>query len=71
MIANEDLDSSMAILNPNIPGSTKLTLSWIWQTGRYHTVTANVVPAEDETSGNGTTTASLTDQASLTECKLF
>jgi hypothetical protein len=29
----EHLKSSTAILNPNEPGSTRLQLSWIWQTG--------------------------------------
>lgn len=29
----EDLRSSTALINPNQPGSTKVQLSWIWQTG--------------------------------------
>lgn len=29
----EDIRSSTALLNPNEPGSSKLKLSWIWQTG--------------------------------------
>jgi hypothetical protein len=30
VITKDDLKSSTALLNPNLPGSTKLQLSWIW-----------------------------------------
>jgi hypothetical protein len=29
----EDVSSSSALIDPNRPGSTKIALSWIWQTG--------------------------------------
>jgi hypothetical protein len=32
-LEREDIRSSTALLNPNEPGSSKLKLSWIWQTG--------------------------------------
>ncbi|KAF8806062.1 hypothetical protein BYT27DRAFT_7102812 [Phlegmacium glaucopus] len=32
----DDVRSSTAIVNPNVPGSTKLKLSWIWQTAGGH-----------------------------------
>ena len=32
VLRREDLGSSSALINPNQPGSTKLRLSWIWQT---------------------------------------
>ena len=32
ILCKEDLKSSTALLNPNEPGSTRLQLSWIWQT---------------------------------------
>jgi hypothetical protein len=31
-LTKEDIKSSTAILNPNIPGSSSLVLSWIWKT---------------------------------------
>ena len=31
VLTHEDVRCSTAILSPNLPGSTKLTLSWIWQ----------------------------------------
>jgi hypothetical protein len=34
-LRKSDLKASTAILRPNIPGSSTLQLSWIWQTGRW------------------------------------
>ncbi|KAF8802066.1 hypothetical protein BYT27DRAFT_7008681, partial [Phlegmacium glaucopus] len=31
-----DVKASTAIMNPNEPGSTRLTLSWLWQTAGGH-----------------------------------
>lgn len=31
VLTQEDVRCSTAVLSPNLPGSTKLTLSWIWQ----------------------------------------
>ena len=36
VLKRSDLQASTAILQPNIPGSSSLHLSWIWQTGRWH-----------------------------------
>ena len=33
ILLKEDVRSSTALLNPNMPGSTRLQLSWIWRTG--------------------------------------
>ena len=33
ILSKEHVKSSSALLNPNEPGSTRLQLSWIWQTG--------------------------------------
>ena len=30
VLTRDDVKSSTALLNPNMPGSTKLRLSWIW-----------------------------------------
>ncbi|KAF9546258.1 hypothetical protein CPC08DRAFT_649119 [Agrocybe pediades] len=35
-LTKEDVKASTAILKPNIPGSTKLKLSWIWHSVRKH-----------------------------------
>jgi hypothetical protein len=32
ILLKEDLKSSTALLNPNVPGSTRIQLSWIWRT---------------------------------------
>lgn len=34
ILQKDDVKASTAILNPNIPGSSNLRLSWIWQSGR-------------------------------------
>jgi hypothetical protein len=36
VLTRDDVRPSTAILNPNIPGSSTLQLSWIWQTSRWH-----------------------------------
>ena len=36
VLTRSDLKASSAVLQPNIPGSTSIQLSWIWQTGRWH-----------------------------------
>jgi len=33
LLSKEDVKASMGILKPNIPGSSNLHLSWIWQNG--------------------------------------
>jgi hypothetical protein len=33
LLTRDDVKASTAILNPNIPGSSSLRLSWIWETG--------------------------------------
>src|SRR6266498_1324806 len=33
LLSREDVKASTAILDPNIPGSTTIRLSWIWETG--------------------------------------
>ncbi|KAF9552131.1 hypothetical protein CPC08DRAFT_647294, partial [Agrocybe pediades] len=34
-LKKDDVKTSTAVLNPNMPGSTKLQLSWIWKTHNY------------------------------------
>lgn len=36
-LKKNDLNASTAILNPNVPGSTNLRLSWIWQNATVRT----------------------------------
>ena len=35
-MTRSNLKASTAILQPNLPGSSSLKLSWIWQTGRWY-----------------------------------
>ena len=34
VLTREDVKASTAILDPNIPGSSSIRLSWIWETGQ-------------------------------------
>jgi len=36
LLTTEDVKASTAVINPNEPGSTRLKLSWIWQTAGGH-----------------------------------
>jgi hypothetical protein len=56
-LRKDDIKSSTAILRPNIPGSTTLHLSWIWQD-----VTRHILPDADGP-------LSATDAATILECK--
>lgn len=47
VLKKEDVRSSTAILNPNIPGSTTLRLSWIWES-----VTQRLEPGHFDNSAN-------------------
>ncbi|KAF8815455.1 hypothetical protein BYT27DRAFT_7079950 [Phlegmacium glaucopus] len=64
-----DVQASTAVINPNEPGSTKLKLSWIWQTAGGHRLGL--------TGDNGAGAGADTDardpnaDASLIECKSF
>jgi hypothetical protein len=59
-LTRSDLKASTAILRPNIPGSSTLQLSWIWQTGRWF-LFANA----------DATAAANADAAALLECLYF
>ncbi|KAF9552461.1 hypothetical protein CPC08DRAFT_646869 [Agrocybe pediades] len=54
-LTKEDAKASTAILKPNIPGSTKLQLSWIWHSVRSHLMfglsAGNVGESSDEAIG--------------------
>lgn len=62
VLSREDLKASTAILRPNVPGSSTLQLSWIWQTGRWHLFGA------DAGGRAGTVEDAVADPASLLEC---
>jgi hypothetical protein len=57
-----DLKASTAILDPNIPGSSSLRLSWIWQTGRWHFFHSDTDADTDADRHD------VSDPASLLEC---
>ena len=69
-----DLKASMAILQPNLPGSSSLKLSWIWQTRRWyllhsdaHTI-GNTDADVDANANANAESAQHTDATSLLEC---
>lgn len=66
-----DVIASTAVLNPNEPGSTRIKLSWIWQTSarnilQYGTPLSNV--AEDDRNMPQDPTSMAEDLPSLLEC---
>lgn len=62
VLSQEDLKASTAILRLNVPGSSTLQLSWIWQTGQWHLFGA------DAGGRAGTVEDAVADPASLLEC---
>ena len=62
VLNRSDLKASTAVLQPNIPGSTSIHLSWIWQTGRWHLFNSN---ADLNADANADADA---DRATLLEC---
>ncbi|KAF4618040.1 hypothetical protein D9613_012877 [Agrocybe pediades] len=50
-LTKEDVKASTAILKPNIPGSTKLKLSWIWHSVRKHLMMGLTADGTQEKSG--------------------
>jgi hypothetical protein len=60
-LTTEDIKASTAIVNPNEPGSTRLKLSWIWQTAGGHRLG---LAAGSDTSVTGS-------DYNVMECKFF
>lgn len=69
VLTRADLKASTAILTPNIPGSSGLQLSWIWQTGRWHLLTAGDDPDPDPDRSPDTDPEA--SPASLLECESY
>ena len=46
-LKKDDLNASTAIVNPNVPGSTNVRLSWIWRHAHARTGGVNVMAAVD------------------------
>lgn len=63
ILTRDDLKASTAMLKPNLPGSTQLKLSWIWQSaGRI----AGHIGFRQEVDGTGTAES---DAATMLECE--
>ena len=53
-LKKDDLNASTAILNPNMPGSTNIRLSWIWHNSYIRTgITAFPAPTPTSVSVHG------------------
>lgn len=52
-LSTEDVKASTAIVNPNEPGSTRLKLSWIWQTAGGHRWGLTTGPGSSSGPGTG------------------
>ena len=79
ILTKEDLKSSMAILDPNKPGSTTLKLSWIWHSSKWLIMNDNTIPGSVVTPKVGGTAESVPEAGpcpviypvTLYECMLF
>jgi len=54
-------------VNPNEPGSTRLKLSWIWQTAGGHSL--GLVATESQSSANAGANAGPGADVNILECK--
>ena len=61
-LKKDDLNASTAIVNPNVPGSTNVCLSWIWR--HAHARTGVNVKAAINADANA-------DTSQFLECKSF
>ena len=59
VLTKSDLKASTAILRPNIPGSSSLQLSWIWQTGRWYLVADPNADADADADADSSPTSLL------------
>jgi hypothetical protein len=69
-LKKDDLNASTAIVNPNVPGSTNVRLSWIWHHAHARTgvnVKAAVNPNPDADADDDADA----DTGQFWECKLF
>jgi hypothetical protein len=71
ILTKEDLKSSTAILDPNIPGSTTLKLSWIWHSSKWLILNDNAIPGAITDSATDPGPGPAIDRFTLLECKLF
>ena len=66
VLTREDLHASSEIHSPNSLGSSKLKLSWIWQTGRWYLFRRDPDAEPDTEAANNPD--QITDPATLLEC---
>jgi hypothetical protein len=79
VLTREDLKTSIAILDPNEPGSTSIQLSWIWHSGKWLLMNDNALDRRDPDSDDsanpvvGTGPGPIPDPDPLTlyECTTF
>jgi hypothetical protein len=65
ILTRDDVKASTAVLDPNTPGSTRVRLSWIWQTGTAARAGAGAEPCAVAESGAGFNSD---NDATLLEC---
>ena len=67
ILTTDDVKASTAVVNPNEPGSTRLKLSWIWQTAcghRWGLGSSSINPAAGAGAGAGL-------NENMAECKCY
>jgi len=67
VLTPDDVKASMAVVNPNEPGSTQLKLSWIWQTAGGHHL--GLVATESQSSADAGADAGPGADVNILECK--
>lgn len=72
-LTTEDIKASTAIVNPNEPGSTRIKLSWIWQTAGGHRwgLTTGVGSDNTGTGTGGAHSEETGSDVNVLECKFM
>ncbi|KAH9478215.1 hypothetical protein JR316_0008668 [Psilocybe cubensis] len=71
ILTKEDIKSSTAILNPNLPGSTKFRLSWIWYSVHQRFGPRWALDPTATPDADPNTLSEEADPATVLECELF
>ena len=70
LLTPADINASTIIINPNEPGSTRISLSWIWQTSARHVLSFNGT-SSNMADRSEDSQSDADDHTSLLECKLL
>ena len=70
VLTPSDINASTIVINPNAPGSTRISLSWIWQTAARH-VLSFTGTSSDIAEMMDSSQTHVIDHSSLLECTLM